>query len=594
MGAKKQAVGSVVVLAGLFAAGLAVSPARATGLAPRFLVGTARVDITPSMHPTDFAGCPPSLFMGERRFAFEEPYVDVQHLGHFEYPDPFCDANGNGRYDGMYLSGGVDVLARGVHDPIDARAMAINDVVIVSVVSQGLFENYTTRIREEARRLQPAIADVLVSANHNESSPDPIGIYGAPDSGQGFGLRSGINDYYMDFLVDRAAHAAAAAFDARRPATLAATQIAVPSTVRIQLSDNFPTTGPNNTPAAVDPKIGVLTARDVAGRTMATVMSLAAHNQEIGHSHSPLISSDWPGVFSARLEAEAGGMAMLLVGDNGSIEDPQSVPPAAGTAFDQAAATGTNLADAVEVAVTATMPLRAGRVTLRRDGFSVPLENNLFKAAFIAGLFGQRRASGLFAFHTSVAVVDIGPDLQLLANPGEAFPALMLGSPWARADASCPDRGNPPVPTWRATARWRFQVGLADDMIGYLLPPWGFATQPGVYLTTCTTDANDRDAKGHQHKLEDESVGPTAGALVAEHLAALLGPGTAGVARGRFLRPDGSLSGSATGAIGVRLADGEHLTGTFVDYDGAPQAGPDITTRGIRTGGKTVFVDVYS
>src|SRR5258708_1634975 len=191
MGARKHVLGTVVAL---FAAGLAIVPARAVTLAGRFLVGAARVDITPPMQPSDFPRCPPLVFTGERRFAFEEPYVDVQHLGHYEYPDPFCDANGNGRYDG-----------------------------------------------------------VLVSATHNESSPDPIGIYGAPDTGQGFGLRSGIDDYYMDFLVDRAARAAAAAFDARRPATLAVTQVPVPPTVRVALSDNFPTPCPHNPVAAVDP-----------------------------------------------------------------------------------------------------------------------------------------------------------------------------------------------------------------------------------------------------------------------------------------------------------------------------------------------------
>src|SRR5207249_11831073 len=47
-----------------------------------------------------------------------------------------------------------------------------------------------------------------------------------------------------------------------------------------------------------------------------------------------------------------------------------------------------------------------------------------------------------------VAVMDVGPDLQFIANPGEAFPALMLGGPWGIEDASCPNRENPPVPTW--------------------------------------------------------------------------------------------------------------------------------------------------
>ncbi len=50
---------------------------------------------------------------------------------------------------------------------------------------------------------------------------------------------------------------------------------------------------------------------------------------------------------------------------------------------------------------------------------------------------------------TTVGLLDVGPDLQLLLNPGEAFPGLVLGSPWTLADVpqECNTRANPPVPT---------------------------------------------------------------------------------------------------------------------------------------------------
>src|SRR5206468_1447249 len=81
-----------------------------------------------------------------------------------------------------------------------------------------------------------------------------------------------------------------------------------------------------------------------------------------------------------------------------------------------------------------------------------------------------------------------GPDLQLLGHPSESFPALSVGSPWGIEEASCPDRPNPEVPTWHAHARHRFQIGLANDLIGYMIPAWGWATDPGVAPTTCTID----------------------------------------------------------------------------------------------------------
>jgi hypothetical protein len=142
------------------------------------------------------------------------------------------------------------------------------------------------------------------------------------------------------------------------------------------------------------------------------------------------------------------------------------------------------LADAVVARVGDVKRLREGALAFKRTEFTVPLENNAFKAAAAAGLFGERQtyAAGQPAGRggtdllTAVSVLRVGPDLQLLGNPGEAFPALMVGSPWGIEDAPCPSRANPSVPTWNADAAYRFQVGLADDMIGYLSPPWAYTS----------------------------------------------------------------------------------------------------------------------
>src|SRR5205823_6131185 len=101
-------------------------PNRAKTLVPLGRQGTAeevagRVDVSPPAFDkvadaTAFPLCPAALFDGARQFVFEEPYQDVQGLGHFEYPDPFCDANHNGRWDGIYISGGVDHVAQQIHD----------------------------------------------------------------------------------------------------------------------------------------------------------------------------------------------------------------------------------------------------------------------------------------------------------------------------------------------------------------------------------------------------------------------------------------------------------------------------------------------
>jgi hypothetical protein len=673
--------GALMLWAALVATGLMAAPSGAAAApshaaTPPYEVGAARVDITPppigqtAATPPAFAKCPAGMD-GPRMWAFDEPYVDVDGSGDFNYPngaaEPYCDANHNGRWDGVYISGGVDHPAGVVHDPIDARAIAISDgdhaVVIVSVVAQGLFENYTAAMRREAERLRPGIDDVIVSANHNESSPDTVGIYGAPPVpndlpavGGAVGENSGIDDYYMTFLVRRVAAAAARAYGARRPATLWASHFRVnqegdgkpvgPAGVSVDLSKNFPTTADDGSPAAVDPKARVLQARTRTGKPIATVLNLAAHNQEIGHSDAAPydISSDWPGYFHRDLERSIGGMAMFLVADNGSEEDPVTVPPVGcpeepQACYSQAKATGEALAGAVARDVGGAQKLGAGPVRSKRDIFFAPLENNLFKAAAAAGLFGKRQLytrgvpTGRTGrdLRTSVATVDVGPGLQFIANPGEAFPALMLGGPWGIEDAGCPERPNPPVPTWHAYAPNRFQIGLADDMIGYEEPAWAFSSLPGAFNyygppdnggpATCVNDVDDHDPRGHQHKLETEGAGPTASNLVASNLTRLLDSHpdrTAHVRAGRYLFRDGSTSrrpvrngsgGGTQSAVAVWLAtpgsgrlsrdSGKIValpgirafgnrrvdaTGHFMDYDGRPQPGPGITTRGMLSG----------
>src|SRR5262249_41630611 len=123
--------------------------AGSAGAQGMFLLGAAKTDVTPP--PFDaaadaamFRTCPAVPFPGPRLFGLQEPYVDRDGSGFFNYDtDLYCDANLNGRWDGLYSAGGVDHLLEWVHDPIDARAIAIGDgsrwAVVVSITSIGLF-----------------------------------------------------------------------------------------------------------------------------------------------------------------------------------------------------------------------------------------------------------------------------------------------------------------------------------------------------------------------------------------------------------------------------------------------------------------------
>src|SRR5581483_6116326 len=153
------------------------------------------------------------------------------------------------------------------------------------------------------------IDQMVVSSNHNESSPDTIGLYGAPPDPTGsFGLNSGIDEYYMDWLDSQIANAAVAACDARQAATLREVEFPVPPGLRQEIPNRFPTTDDAGKPAAIDPKVRVLQALDASGAPIFTMMNLADHNQDIGQSDTyavaHAVSGDWPGYFHRRLEQD--------------------------------------------------------------------------------------------------------------------------------------------------------------------------------------------------------------------------------------------------------------------------------------------------
>src|SRR5437899_11852462 len=132
------------------------------GPAPGACAAAKDLQYLPEVDTARGITCPRAVYNGPRLWRFEEPYQDTDGSGDFNYPggtpEPFCDYNHNGRWEGIYLSGGIDQRAKFLHDPIDARAIAITGsngqtIALVSVVAQGIFENYIAEARAKAEAL---------------------------------------------------------------------------------------------------------------------------------------------------------------------------------------------------------------------------------------------------------------------------------------------------------------------------------------------------------------------------------------------------------------------------------------------------------
>jgi hypothetical protein len=648
---------------------------------------------TEPVAPSPVPVCPKQLWSGPSPWDFDEPYVDTNGNERYDTQEPYCDANGNGRYDGIWVGGAplANTKMRRLNDDIFVRTQTISDgdktVAIASVDALGLFKPDVDLARSKTLSLIGETAekfDLFVLANHNESSPDAIGLWGPrPGGAPGpfedpevpAGTTSGVDDYYIDFLAQRIADSVALSLGkepsdlttlTERGVSRAAAEPVTLNMIETRARDlapvlsQWPTTNRKDSSTATpppgaglieawDPKVQILSAKALDdGATVFTSVGYDAHIQNIGHSDDPFwnqaITADWPYFFWRDIEAAQGGVSLFLPGTNGSVETPCPTDCAEENTMLRSKQIGESFAATINEAL-ATGPgslIAPEPIQFERREPIVAVQNQLFVAAFAANLFPHKNSdiappSGEQPdepnkphIKTSVGVIKVG-SIEWMANPGEALPLLSKGSHWGQNEA-CSTRPNPVVPSWHSSATYRWDLGLANDMIGYEYPAWSWDAGPETYSNPsdpCSTNATNEG--GHSHKLESESLGPYSGNIVAQNLVGIIqgfdGTDANDIYVGRYLFEDGTLrrrpykaappsAPNRDGnldilerAVGIFYAVGTERRvatldsydgpfrsssqGSFVDFDGHVQGRASDITRGMRVGSRTIFVDVW-
>jgi hypothetical protein len=539
-----------------------------------FMVGAAEVNITPAHYPhgapfpapvprscvagTPAGTTPQKYFNGIRYFAFEDPYHVAPGSPPDEYDpnanggggEPFCKLDGkrfrvpeyghvvdpSKRYEGIYLAGGNGLnrtaKATIAGDPLQAQAIVFgrgsNRVALVEVDSIGTFNADYQRIRDLVARQRPDLRRmrIVISSTHNESAPDPIGIWGATQ------FTTGVNHLYVNWEVARVTRAIEHAADVMRPARLRIGEALDPNNFLPCFSSY---------PYLADRHIHVLQAVRSAAphKTIATLMEYGIHDETLGFSGEPpvgerlkgpdaanpegyyrrVIAGDWGGFFRHDVEARVGGVAVNVAGPVGSVEMP--VVFRAGTHVSRTALVGPGrhapatdgdsalgdcgrtaelpphrapltidqLARARDIAsflatdalrTLARAPYASGSALSVASSPMITLslrDNSAFDLAAAFGLFPDRPvlkgAGGIFELRTQVSVIRLA-DAEMITMPGEVFPQSTIRGYFGPADMAFPQQ---PMTPWLATAMnapHRFFLGLSQDMVGYLMPPGNF------------------------------------------------------------------------------------------------------------------------
>lgn len=247
--------------------------------------------------------------------------------------------------------------AEGVHDPLFARALALDDgergLILVSLDVLSVDEELVGAVRREAvshlRGLTERDADVIVCATHTHAGPA--------------GIFSGLEDYDCELagrIVRESAKAAVTAWESRRPGRLGlgGCEIQGVACNRAESSRAF------------DPLLRVMKLEGVSGDPIACVVNYACHPTVLGPENL-LFSRDWPGYAEDIMEGSgrAVGMVMFL---NGAAADVSTRYTRRASTFDEAERLGRIVAESALHAVDRVKYASTRRISVSSRRLALP------------------------------------------------------------------------------------------------------------------------------------------------------------------------------------------------------------------------------
>jgi hypothetical protein len=398
--------------------------------------------------------------------------------------------------------------ATGVHDPLMARALVMVGgnarVAIVGVDSIGLQLPTVRRIRERLADY----AYVLVASTHDHEAPDVVGIWGPTP------FQSGIDDDYLNLIVERTVAAVREAEQNRKPATARYGTASASKLLR-----------DSRLPHVVDDVLRVVAFYDEQSTKPAGLLvQWNCHPEELG-SRNTLLTADFVYATVAELERRYGCPVVYVSGSLGGLMAPpgglysdDSGKPLPGGTYDYAERYGRDVAGVAAQAVDSASPVTLTPMKAFVETVYVPVENPVYRAAQTLGVLnrdsflwtGDSRKRGerpagesrklVGALETEVGVLRLG-ELRVACIPGELYPELVYGKLQepVEPNADYPDAPAEPHVTKSLGDDKLLIFNLANDEIGYLIPkrqwdqrpPYCYGRTKDQYgeINSCSVDA---------------------------------------------------------------------------------------------------------
>jgi hypothetical protein len=424
------------------------------------------------------------------------------------------EGEGDGAFQAAWMAGFHSGRpAQGVHDPLTARAFVFEQgdarVALVVLDAVGWFNGPIVETRADLAARGVDLDLLIVSATHTHQGVDTMGLWGRSDG------NSGVNPDYMAYVKAQTAEVVEAAIaDLRTVGELRVGQVALgdrPEGIPNYLRDG-------RDPLVIDDRLTAAIFIDSEGQTIGTLAHFGNHPEAMADENLQISSDfvdglrtgvesgvDWGGSVTPGL----GGTTVFVNGSVGGMMTPLgiTVNTPDGRAlrdytFEKNAALGGMFAERVIEAVGGGEVVAEPQLRFAQVLTQLPVENWGFQAMFISGII-ERETVGwdstqaidednLPKVETEMAYLRVGP-IELVTFPGEVFPELAIGGYDGSKTGSpdlpivAADNPNPPdlslapaAPYYldRLQGDYRLIVGLGNDELGYIIPPFNFEVHP--------------------------------------------------------------------------------------------------------------------
>lgn len=466
------------------------------------------------------------------------------------YPGP-DEGEGDGEFQAMWLAGYQNNRpAAGVQDDLWARTVVFDQgstrIALISLDVVGYFRRDVESIRTLVADAGVDVDHVVVASTHGHEGPDTMGLWGPRES------VSGVNPDWIAYINERAAQSVVdAVADLREVGTMKVGRVDIRT---YHESGAYNVITDLRDPVVIDEAMNGAGFWDSAGEPIAMLAHFGDHPESVADEND-LITSDFAhGLRQAMEEGTSwdaydkpglGGTAVFVNGAVGGmmtglrvdVEDPD------GNVWDSYThertlrmgwLLGEMAIDAIDGGEeAASMDLKLATTT-----YKLPVDNWGFQVLFLTGIV-ERELYDYDATEpidddnvpwilTESNILQVGP-LRFYTVPGELFPELNIGgydgSHTGHDDVPIidPENPNPPdldaAPTGpylqeRVGGEHAWIVGLGNDQLGYIIPPYDFELDE----VSPWFDEAEGD-----HYEETNSLSGDAAPLIEENLDLLIG-----------------------------------------------------------------------